>query len=168
MKKPIVVVDASFWINCVYLNLESYLFNYFILRFTTKVKAEIIFLKHHDFFKKSRDIFLFEEYVSLNKDSIKDPSKLYYINLLSKDSGELYSISLAKEENGGILIDDGPPYNVCDQKNIPRMNSIDFIIFLYIKKEFDINRAINLINSLKFRFKEKYIFNAIEYIKKIK
>lgn len=168
MKKPIIVVDASFWINCIYLNLEEHLFEYFTLKFTSKVKLEILFLKNHDFFKKSKDILLFEEYLSLNKDSIKDPFKLYFTNLLSKDSGELYSISLAKQENCGVLIDDGNPYDICGQNNIFHMNSVDFIIFLYIKKKISITKAIDLINFLKFRVKEKYILDAIKYIKKIK
>lgn len=168
MKKPIIVVDASFWINCIYLNLDSYLFEYFTLKFTNKVKLEILFSKKHDFFKKSKDVLLFEKYLSLNKDSIKDPSKIYFTDLLSKKSGELYSISLAKEKNYGILIDDGVPYDVCSKNNVSCMNSIDFIIFLYIKKRINFKDAINLINSLKFRVKEKYILNAIKYIKKIK
>jgi hypothetical protein len=168
MKKPFVVIDASFWINCVYLELNIFLIDYFNLIFTTKVKEKLLFSKKHDFFKKSKDITLFEEYLSLNKNVIKDPTKLSFTNQLSKNSGKLYSISLAKEKKYGVFIDDGFPYDVCGKNNILRMNSVDFIIFLYLKKEIDKNKAINLINSLNFRVKEKYLLKGIDKIKILK
>jgi hypothetical protein len=45
------------------------------------------------------------------------------------------------------------------------MNTIDFIVFLYLKKRITYKEGISLIESLKFRVKEKYIAQAINYIK---
>jgi len=165
MKKP-VVIDASFWINIVYLELYSYVSIYFELIFVSKVKSEICVPRKHDYFYLSEDIKIFNDLLANGNSKIENPKKILkkYYSELEKDSGELYTIALAKEKNYGVLIDDGNPYDFCKMQQISRMNTIDFIIFLYIKRNLTKTQSIEYIQKLNLKVKEKYIKQAIAYL----
>lgn len=167
--KSKVVVDASFWINVVFLELDGFLLDYFDLIFVSKVKSEICEFKKYDYFYLSKDIKIFEQLLSDDIIKIQNPKSIpkKYISELEKDSGELYTLSLAKEKKYGVLIDDGNPYDFCKNENIIRMNTIDFIIFLYIKNELTRNKAIDYIRKLNYKIKDRYIEKAIVYLKNL-
>ena len=72
MTKPCAVIDTSFWIHVVYLEIDKYLIKYFDIFFPNKVKSEILYFKHFDYFYKSTDIFIFEKLLQDNQLTIKD------------------------------------------------------------------------------------------------
>jgi len=168
MKKPCAVIDTSFWVHLVYLDIDNYLIKYFNIYFPNKVKSEILYFKHFDYFYKSTDISVFERLLQANQLTIKDPKQLIDSSELQKDSGEHHLISLAKENSYGVFIDDGIPYDLCSKMNILRMNSVDFIIFLYIKKEITKEKGIELMIKLSHKIKQKYIEEGIKFINNIK
>jgi predicted nucleic acid-binding protein len=94
--------------------------------------------------------------------TIKNPQNFSkkLIDNLQSNSGELYSIALAIEQNMLICLDDGNPYNFCLQENLSPINSVDFIQFLYLKKEINSQQAIEYVSKLQGKMKPKYIENG--------
>jgi hypothetical protein len=165
IKKQNAVVDSSFWINIISLALVDYLLKYFELFSTEKVEQKIL-----NFDKKllylSNDIIVYQTLKKNNLIKIKNPQKIIKKHIfLQKKSGELETISLANQEKTFVLIDDGKPYNFCINEKIKAINSVDFIIFLYKIKEINNKTAYYKITQLNGVIKEKYILNALEYLK---
>jgi len=156
--KPKIVMDASFWINITYLDLEKYLVKYFNICLVTKVEEEILNNSEHKIYD-SKDM---EKYLELKNTEVISiinplniPKKL--LDNLQSNSGELYTIAVGIEEKIIICIDDGNPYNFCFKEGLNPINSIDFIYFLYLKKEISSKQSINYINKLHGRIKSSYI-----------
>ncbi len=160
-----IVVDASFWINVVYLGLEEYLEKYFNIFFVSKVEAEILNNSSHKLYD-SIDMDKYSSWKQKGIITVKDPQKIpkKLLDNLESNSGELFTIALAIEEEQAIFIDDGKPYNFCVKEKLFVVNCVDFIYFLYLKKEINSKEYIFLINKLSGRIKKEYIEKAKKLI----
>lgn len=159
--KPKIVVDASFWINIVYLSLEKYLTKYFDICVVSKVEEEILNNSEHKIYD-SEDMEIFLELKKNKQITIKNPINIpkRLLDNLQNHSGELYTIALGIEDKINIFIDDANSYNFCLKEGIDPINSIDFIYFLYLKKEINSKKSVNYINKLQGRIKASYIEKA--------
>lgn len=160
-KNQRIVIDASFWINIVYLEIEDYLKKYFEIYFVSKVEAEVLNNSNYKLYD-SIDMEKYKDWkqnkIIIIKDPINIPKKL--LDNLESNSGELYTIALAIEEKMVVCIDDGKPHNFCFNEGLFPVNSIDFIYFLYLKKEINSREYILLINKLAGRIKLEHIEKA--------
>lgn len=153
-----IVIDSSFWINITFLRLEEYLIKYFKIYFVSKVESEIL---NENKFKiyDSLDMEIYRSFKERNLFFVKDPQNVpkRLLDSLESNSGELYTVSLALEENATVFIDDGRPYNFCLKEKLFPVNSIDFVYFLYLKKDLNKSDSILIIDRLKGRIKSEYI-----------
>ncbi len=161
-----IVIDASFWINIVYLELDKYLVKYFDIYMVSKVEEEILNNSEHKVYD-SEDMEIFLELKNNKQIFIKNPINIpkKLLDNLQSNSGELYTIALGIENKISICIDDGNPYNFCFREGLSPVNSIDFIYFLYLKKEINSKQSINYINKLQRRIKLSYIEKAKKLFK---
>jgi|GEM_PF-1261563 len=162
------VVDASFWININKVNLVKYLLDYFELYFVSKVEDELESHKMKDFYNP-KDLDVFRSLRELNLIKIKDPKVIdsKAKKELSKDSGELYTVSLAKEINAVVLIDDYGPYIFCDKNKISPLSTINFIVYLCELKIINLSNAEQLLFNLKGCIKYSFIEYALHKLKKV-
>ncbi len=166
--KPSAVIDTSFWIHLVKLDLTDKFIELYDLVFTKKVEEELLAFKKIHLYSPL-DLDIFNQLKLKNKLKIIDPK---YIskeinNSISNDSGELFSLSLAQEKNYIVFIDNGIPYDFCKKNKINVMNMIDFCILLYILKKISLddlqNKIIQLdnLNTIKY----KYMNEGKKYLK---
>ncbi len=167
-KKIKAVVDSSFWININRIDLVDALYNYFELIFTKKVEDELLINKKMFYIPK--DILKYNELKNQNQISIQNPKKIDcdLWNKLSKTSGEMQSIALAKEINAVVLIDNGAAIEYCKKNKIKLVNSINFIIYNYYLDKISYNKAKQNINTLSPFIKKTYIKKEIILLNKIK
>ena len=96
--------------------------------------------------KNKQDAFYIEQYININKIKIIDPAPkniLKISQLCNLDTGELHAITLAKEANLNILIDDRKGIIVCNRLAIRMHTALLILNELAIEK---------LINNTKIEF----------------
>ena len=156
--KPKIVIDTSFWINVVYLGIDNYLLNYFNLYVVSKVEKEILDESDYKIYD-SEDMEIYSKLKDRGLITIKNPQKLSkrVLDDLEVDSGELYSIELAIEENMIVATDDKGAVTFSNKNNLIMITSIDFILKLYIDKIISIDTVLYYFNLLEKKIKPKYI-----------
>jgi predicted nucleic acid-binding protein len=167
-KKVKAVVDSSFWININRVDLVNILNDYFELIFTKKVEEELLITKKMFYIPK--DIIKYNELKNKKLITIQNPKQIDrdLWNRLSKDSGEMQCIALAKEINAVVLIDNGAAIEYCKKNKIMLINSINFIIYYYYLDKITFDQAIQKINVLSPFIKKKYVEKEIILLNKIK
>ena len=151
------VIDSSFWININKVNLARYLLDYFALYSTKKVREELLDHPKKDL-NIPKDAELFKSLIDAGLISIAVPILIPkdIRQLLSEDSGEVYVLSLAKERNMSVLLDDNGPLQYCEKNKIRLFTSIHFIYLLYrdniISKQDAIDKIMQLKKSINERF----------------
>ncbi len=164
--KPKIVIDASFWINVVYLDIESYLLKYFDIYFVQKVESEILNESEHKIYN-TRDMDVYSKLKDIRLIKIREPKNIpkKLLDNLQYDSGELYCIALGIEDNMIVATDDKGPISFCKINNIPFMTSIDYILYLYNTKELTKKRCLILFNMLNKNISKKFIEIGKKYFK---
>jgi predicted nucleic acid-binding protein len=162
--KPKAILDTSFWIHLVKLDLENKFMNLFEIIMPKKVEDEILYSNSFKFMiYKPQDIRVYENLKSHNKITILNPKEIdkKISSQISKNSGELYAIALAKEKNWVVFIDNGRPQKYCFENNIQTGTIIDFLI--HLKNE-------NIIGSKEIEKKIELIKNSLskKYLDQIK
>jgi len=151
------VVDSSFWININKVNLARYLLDYFELYSTEKVREELLDHPKKELYTP-KDAELFKSLIDAGLINIVVPVLIPkdIKQLLSIDSGEVYVLSLAKERNMSVLLDDNGPLQYCEKHKIKLFTSVHFIYLLYrdniISKQDAIDRIVLLKKSINERF----------------
>jgi len=170
--KPKAIIDASFWIHLIKLELEEIFLQYYEIITTTRIEEEILYCNNFKYFiYKPKDIKLYENFKKENKIQIKNPKTISkeLESQISKNSGELQAIALAKENNYIVFIDNGRPNEYCIKNNILSATIIDFLIFLNNNKiltKKEILYKINLIkNSLPKNYLKKIENYKYKYVK---
>lgn len=160
------ILDSSFWINICKIGLSEYLFKYFNL-FSSKKVFDELSIHSKSYIYLPQDYLLFQKYVKEDLIIIKKNYILKDVNLsLSKDSGEVYTISLAKKNKYIVLMDDNGPLKYCIKNKIEFLTSIHFLIFLYKKNELSKTEVLDKILKLKNSINENYIIVALKYLDK--
>src|SRR5574343_998374 len=97
--KPKAIIDTSFWIHLVKLNLVEQFIQLWNIVVTRKVEEEL-----QDFVRiklyTPLDLEIYNDLKSKGTIQIKDPKSIPkdIDNQITSNSGELYSIALAKED----------------------------------------------------------------------
>jgi predicted nucleic acid-binding protein len=166
----IAIVDASFWIHLVKVDLLDIFLEYYnYLYVPSKVELEITFAESLKFkLFTPNDIKL---YYKLKKEGIivvKDPAtiKKELESQVSKDSGELYCIALSQELGLITFIDNGRPYNYCKQNNILVGNIIEFLLFLYFNKKLTKKEILVKISIIEKSLSQDYLKSINNYLKR--
>ncbi|MDD3178507.1 MAG: hypothetical protein PHR26_03225 [Candidatus ainarchaeum sp.] len=136
-KKPLAILDSSFYIHLVKTNLINIFLEHYDLVMTKKVYEEITYFKDKSLYLPF-DIRFLLKLVEDKKILIKQPKTLVNKNLpfqVSKNSGEYFSILLAKEIKAIVFIDNGRPYSFCVKNNILCSNIVEFMFYLYKHKK---------------------------------
>ena len=159
-EKPKAVVDTSFWIHLVKLNLVEEFIELWNIVVTRKVEEELQAFARIKLYTPL-DLEIYTNLKSKEIIKIKDPKSIPkdIDSQITCDSGELYSIALAKEEKIIVFIDNGIPYDFCKRNNIKVMNTIDLCFLLLKLNKFskeDLFQKINQLDKLK-SIKSKYI-----------
>lgn len=151
----IVISDSSSLILLSKINLIETLLDYFEIIIPSIVYQEILKGKQ----KNHLDAFEIEQLVKNKKIKINNPNQKT-INLLKNnynlDVGELHAISLAKEKNTSIFIDDKKGIFVCKLLNIETYTVINILKILYITK---------IINKLKLKTSIEILKENARYTK---
>ena len=166
--KKIAVVDSSFWININRVGLVDSLLERFELVFTSKVEEELLI--NSKLFYTPKDIIIYNRLKEIGLIEIKDPKIISpdLWNILSKDSGEIYTIALAIELNATVLVDNSAAIEYCIQKNILITNSVTFILYDALQSKLTYTQALDKINLLKPYIRERYILIGLNTLDKIK
>jgi len=164
--KPKLVIDASFWINITYIGIEKYLVKYFSLYVVPVVENEILSENDHKLYN-TRDMEIYLKLKDLSVIIIKNAKFISkkLLDNLQVNSGELYSVALAIEENMIVATDDNGVIQFNIKNKVANITSIKFILYLYCKKDVSEKQAIDYINQLVNRIKFKYIEDGINYLK---
>jgi predicted nucleic acid-binding protein len=151
--KQKAILDTSFWIHLNKMELQNIFIKYYDIVIPKKVEDEIIYCNSFKFMiYKPKDFYTYEEFKKNNQISIINPKKISseLSTQISKNSGELFAIALAKEKNWIVFIDNGRPNKYCLNNNIKTATIVDFIIFLKIEKKItktEIKKKINIIKT---------------------
>jgi predicted nucleic acid-binding protein len=160
-EKPFAILDSSFYIHLVKINLIMIFLDFYKIMVCSKVKDEITYFLYKDLYVP-KDIELFLKLEALKIITIENPKIIPsgLINEVSKNSGESYSIALAQEKNVIVFIDNGRPYNYCLKNKILCSNIIEFLLYLY---------KIKIITKKEILQKIKIIENSLpkEYLLEI-
>jgi predicted nucleic acid-binding protein len=165
----IAIVDASFWIHLVKIDLLNIFLEYYTYLYVPlKVESEITFADSLKFklFTPS-DIKL---YYKLKKEKviiIKDPTiiKKELKSQVSNNSGELYCIALSQELGVITFIDNGRPYKYCKEHNILVGNIIEFMLFLYSNKKLTKKEVLSKIVLIQNSLPQDYLKSINNYLK---
>lgn len=161
--KPKAIIDTSFWIHLVKLNLVEQFIQLWNIVVTRKVEEEL-----QDFVRiklyTPLDLEIYNDLKSKGTIQIKDPKSIPkdIDNQITSNSGELYSIALAKEDKIIVFIDNGIPYEFCKQNQILAANIVDYLMRQYEQKKFTKEQTLEklmILESLK-SMKLKYIEKA--------
>lgn len=109
------------------------------------------------------DLEIYNDLKSKGTIQIKDPKSIPkdIYNQITSNSGELYSIALAKEDKIIVFIDNGIPYEFCKQNQILAANIVDYLVRQYEQKQFTKEQTLEKLNileslkSMKLRYIEK-------------
>ncbi|MFA5745483.1 MAG: hypothetical protein WCX82_03260 [archaeon] len=166
--KPKAILDTSFWIHLVKLDLENHFLNLFDPIVPQKVEDEILYCNTFKFMiYKPQDIRIYEKLKNENKIEIINPREIskQLLSHISKNSGELFAIALAKEKSWIVFIDNGRPHNYCIENNIQTGTIGDFLIYLKEEKILTIKEIKNKINLIKDSLSERYLEQIKKYLK---
>lgn len=158
--KPKAIIDTSFWIHLVKLNLVEQFIQLWNIVVTRKVEEEL-----QDFVRiklyTPLDLEIYNDLKSKGTIQIKDPKSIPkdIDNQITSNSGELFSIALAKEDKIIVFIDNGITYDFCKRNNIFAANNIDFCLKLVEDNKLTKEEALNKLNIL-----EKLKSMKIKYI----
>jgi len=167
--KPKAILDTSFWIHLVKMGLESQFITLFEIIIPQKVEDEILYCNTFKFMiYKPQDIRVYERLKQERKITIINPKDIskQLTNQISKNSGELFAIALAKERNWIVFIDNGRPQKYCIENNIQTSTIIDFLIYLKEEKLLNIKEIEQKVNLIKDSLSNKYLKQIEEYLKK--
>ena len=160
--KPKAIIDTSFWIHLVKLNLVEQFIQLWNIVVTRKVEEEL-----QDFVRiklyTPLDLEIYNDLKSKGTIQIKDPKSIPkdIDNQITSNSGELFSIALAKEDKIIVFIDNGIPYEFCKQNQILAANIVDYLMRQYEQKQFTKEQTLGKLNileslkSMKLRYIEK-------------
>ncbi len=151
------VIDSSFWININKIDLAKYLLDYFELYSTEKVREELLDHPKRELYTP-KDADLFKSFIDAGLITLINPLEIPkdIKQQLSEDSGEIYILTIAKERNMGVLLDDNGPLQYCEKNKIRLFTSIHFVYILYrkniISKQDARDKIIQLKKSINSRF----------------
>jgi len=156
--KPKLVIDASFWINVVFLGLEYNLINYFEIYFVSKVEKEILnenILRLYE----SLDVVTYLKFKKNNFIRLKNPISVSkkLIDNLQNNSGELFSLALSIELDSIFATDDKGSIIFCNKNNLKFISIVDYILLLFYFKELNKLEVNNFFKLLSGRIKQEYI-----------
>jgi hypothetical protein len=160
--KPKAVVDTSFWIHLVKLNLFEEFTQLWDIVFTRKVEEELLAFVRIKLYTPL-DLEIYNELKSKGTIQVKDPKSIPkdIDSQITASSGELYSIALAKEDKIIVFIDNGIPYDFCKRNNIDVMNIPDLCLFLVDRNILSLDIAnqkliqLENLKSMKLKYIEK-------------
>lgn len=164
-KKPLAVLDSSFYIHLVKTNLINIFLEHYDLVITKKVYEEITYFKDKSIYLPF-DIRFLLKLIEDNKVIIKQPKTLINKNLQSQvscDSGEYFSILLAKELNAIVFIDNGRPYSFCVKNKILCSNIVEFMFYLYKHKKIKKNELKDKIRIIYDSIPKNYLKEICEF-----
>jgi predicted nucleic acid-binding protein len=167
-EKAIAIVDASFWIHLIKINLLQLFLEYYkTIVVPSKVEREITWSESFKFMIYTPEDI--KQYNKLKKEDIiiiKEPKviKQQLKSQVSKDSGELYCIALAQETGYIVFIDNGKPYNYCNENNILVANIIEFMLFLYTEQKLTKKEIYVKINLIKNSIPISYLKEIENYL----
>jgi hypothetical protein len=165
--KPKAIIDTSFWIHLVKTNLEDHFMRRFVIIAPQRVEEEILYCNTFKFMVyKPQDIRVYEKLKSENKIIILNPKKIKkeLASQISKNSGELYAIALAKENRWIVFIDNGRPHKFCIENDIQTGTIIDFIIYLKMENQLTTKEIKQKIELIKDSLSEKYLEQIKKYL----
>jgi hypothetical protein len=166
MKKK-AIIDTSFWIHLVKINLEKNFLELYDVILPKKVEEEILFCNSFKLMiYKPKDIKIYEKLKYENKIKVVDPKIIpkELSSQISKNSGELFAISLAKENDVIVFIDNGRPHTFCKKNKIKTGTIIDFLIYLKEEKKINISDIKEKINIIKESLSKKHLKDIKKYI----
>jgi hypothetical protein len=166
--KPKAIIDTSFWIHLVKTKLDGHFVRLFDIIAPQRVEEEILYCNTFKFMVyKPQDIKIYEKLKSENKIEILNPKKIEkeLISQISKNSGELYAIALAKENQWIVFIDNGRPHKYCIENNISTGTIIDFMIYLEMKNQLTTKEIKQKIELIKDSLSERYLEQIKKYLK---
>jgi hypothetical protein len=158
--KPKAIIDTSFWIHLVKLNLVDSFIQLWDIVVTRKVEEELLAFTKIKLYTPL-DLEIYNELKSKGTIQVKNPKSIPkdIDAQITSNSGELFSIALAREEKIIVFIDNGIPYEFCKRNNILVANIIDYLMHQYEQKKFtkeQILGKLDILESLK-SMKLKYI-----------
>lgn len=158
--KPKAVIDTSFWIHLVKLNLVEQFIQLWDILVTKKVEEELQAFVNIKLYIPL-DLEIYNDLKSKGIIQIKNPKNIpkNIDNQITKNSGELFSIALAKENKIIVFIDNGIPYDFCKKNKILVANNVDFCLKLLLDNKLTREEALSkleILENLK-SMKLKYI-----------
>ena len=168
-EKVKAVIDSSFWININKVNLARYLLDYFSLYSTDKVREELLDHKKKELYT-SKDAELFQSLMDAELIISKNPQEisLKFKQNLSNDSGEIYTIALAKEISAVVLADDKSAINFCRNQKILVITSPYFLVWLCESGKISPEICYLKIIQLKEKVNKTHINSALADLEKVK
>ncbi|MFA5745996.1 MAG: hypothetical protein WCX82_01205 [archaeon] len=161
--KPKAIIDTSFWIHLVKLDLVEQFIQLWDLIATKKVEEELQAFTRIKLYTPL-DLETYNDLKSQGAIQVKDPKSVpgNINSQIANNSGELFSIALAKEYKIIVFIDNGIPYDFCKRNQILAANIVDYLMRQYEQKKFtkeQILQKLMILESLK-SMKLKYIDKA--------
>lgn len=161
--KPKAVVDTSFWIHLVKLDLVESFIQLWDIVITRKVEEELQAFTRIKLYTPL-DLEIYNELKLKGTIQVKNPKNVpeNINNQITTNSGELFSIELAKEGKIIVFIDNGIPYEFCKKNQILAANIVDYLMRQYEQKKFTKKQTLEklmILESLK-SMKLKYIEKA--------
>jgi len=157
-KKSLAVLDTSFYIHLVKIDLIDIFLNFYKIIVCSKVKEEITYFIHRDLYLP-KDIELFLKFEKSDIIRIENPTKIpkSLISEISNDSGEMYAIALAQEKNSIVFIDNGRPYKYCLKNKILCSNIVEFLLYLYTNRIITKREILNKIKIIENTLPKEYL-----------
>jgi len=152
-KKSLAILDTSFYIHLVKIDLIDIFLNFYKIIVCSKVKEEITYFTHIELFLKLKksDIIRIENPIKISKSLISE---------ISSDSGEMYAIALAQEKNSIVFIDNGRPYKYCLKNKILCSNIVEFLLYLYKNKVITKREILNKIKIIENTLPKEYLLET--------
>ncbi len=168
--KPKAVVDTSFWIHLVKLGLVDAFTSLWDIVVTKKVEEELQAFTRIKLYL-TLDLEIYSILKQEGEIQIKNPKNVPsdIDSQITKDSGELFSLALAKEEKIIVFIDNGISYDFCKRNSIAATNIVDFCLHLVENSKITKEDALEKLNILeKFKsMKLEYLENGREALHKM-
>jgi len=157
-KKSLAVLDTSFYIHLVKIDLIDIFLNFYKIIVCSKVKEEITYFIYRDLYLP-KDIELFLKFEKSDIIRIENPTKIpkSLISEVSNNSGEMYAIALAQEKNSIVFIDNGRPYKYCLKNKILCSNIVEFLLYLYTNRIITKREILNKIKIIENTLPKEYL-----------
>jgi predicted nucleic acid-binding protein len=167
--KAKAILDTSFWIHLNKTKIWNVFLEYYDVVVPKQVEKEITYCNtFKSLIYKPQDIEIYEKLRKNKKIIIINPKKISkkLSCQISKNSGELFAIALAKEKDWIVFIDNGRPNKYCIENNIKTATIIDFLIFLKNEKRITKKEIKEKINKIKTSIPKKMLEEIKKYLKK--